>query len=67
MNYGLLNCGLHAVVMGVPDFPKPEIKTVMAEKIFDTPGRSERPSHVRIHACTVQCMYMYVCIYVLVI
>jgi YLP motif-containing protein 1 len=32
--------------MGVPDFPKPEIKTVMADKIFDSPGRSDRPSHI---------------------
>ena len=30
----------------LPLFPKPEIKTVPAEKIFDPPGRNERPTHV---------------------
>ena len=30
----------------LPPFVKPEIKTVSAEKIFDSPGRNERPSHV---------------------
>ena len=31
----------------LPPIHKPEIKTVPAEKIFDLPGRNERPSHVR--------------------
>jgi YLP motif-containing protein 1 len=29
-----------------PDFPKPELRIVPADKIFDSPGRSERPSHI---------------------
>lgn len=29
-----------------PNFPMPEIKTVSADKIFDIPGRAERPSHI---------------------
>ena len=41
-----LLASLISPVMGA-DFPKPEIKVVTADKIFDVPGRSERPSHVR--------------------
>ena len=41
------------------DFPKPEIRTVAADKIFDTPGRSERPSHVS--WCVYECVCVCVC------
>ena len=43
------------------DFPKPEIRTVAADKIFDTPGRSERPSHVS--WCVYECECVFVCVY----
>ena len=35
----------------MPTIHKPEIKTVPAEKIFDLPGRNERPSHVSCSVC----------------
>ena len=43
------------IVMG-PNFPMPEIKTVSADKIFDIPGRAERPSHVCMCACVYVCV-----------
>ena len=46
---------VYVAVMG-PDFPKPELKIVTADKIFDSPGRSERPSHVSIGVCVCVCV-----------
>ena len=34
-------------------FFRPEVKTVQAEKIFDPPGRKDRPSHVSTCTCTL--------------
>ena len=31
----------------LPPLRLPKVKTVPAEKIFELPGRNERPSHVR--------------------
>lgn len=41
--------GAPRALLPTPQIPKIEIKTVQAEKIFDPPGRSERPSHVSIY------------------
>ena len=63
----VLNIFLHLVwfsVMRVPEFPKPEIKTVMADKIFDPPGRNSRPSHVSVCVCVCvvhMCVRVHVC------
>ena len=43
----------------VGQFFRPEVKTIQAEKIFDSPGRGDRPSHVSVirhAACTCTCM-----------
>ena len=48
------------VVMGVANFPKPEVRTIMADKILDSPGRSERPSHVSVCVCVCVCVHVHV-------
>ena len=50
----------------LPPLQKPEIKTVPAEKIFDLPGRTERPTHVSGDKCVCECVSVCVCVCVCV-